>query len=183
MVATPGRLAPPQQGTEGQPGFTHETRAPPPNSPLISSPLSSNYGHLDLENSTTPTTPPSWVFDPALDTLLLRLHIETACRRGGALALMPDDLDPEQCLIRLREKGGILRWQPVSPTLMSPIDRARRKPRRARLRPAPPAVYRRRLDHLTALRLPLAAPRQPPPLGGDPAGQHALDTAHDPHLG
>ncbi|AOS63690.1 hypothetical protein [Actinoalloteichus hymeniacidonis] len=27
--------------------------------------------------------------DPALDTLLLRLHIETACRRGGALALRP----------------------------------------------------------------------------------------------
>jgi integrase/recombinase XerC len=57
--------------------------------------------------------------DPALDTLLLRLHIETACRRGGALALMPEDLDPEQCLIRLSEKGGTLRWQPVSPTLMS----------------------------------------------------------------
>jgi integrase/recombinase XerC len=27
--------------------------------------------------------------DPALDTLLLRLHAETACRRGGALALRP----------------------------------------------------------------------------------------------
>jgi hypothetical protein len=27
--------------------------------------------------------------DPALDTLLLRLHTETACRRGGALALRP----------------------------------------------------------------------------------------------
>ena len=31
--------------------------------------------------------------DPELDTLLLRLHTETACRRGGALALRPDDLD------------------------------------------------------------------------------------------
>jgi len=30
--------------------------------------------------------------DSALDTLLLRLHIETACRRGGALALRPVDL-------------------------------------------------------------------------------------------
>ena len=57
--------------------------------------------------------------DPALDTLLLRLHMETACRRGGALGLMPDDLDAEQCLIRLQEKGGTVRWQPVSPTLMS----------------------------------------------------------------
>ncbi|WP_223838757.1 tyrosine-type recombinase/integrase [Saccharopolyspora pogona] len=56
--------------------------------------------------------------DPALDTLLLRLHIETACRRGGALALRPRDLDPDQCLIRLHEKGDTMRWQPVSPTLM-----------------------------------------------------------------
>ena len=32
--------------------------------------------------------------DHALDTLLLRLHTETACRRGGALALQPSDLDP-----------------------------------------------------------------------------------------
>jgi len=56
--------------------------------------------------------------DPELDTLLLRLHTETACRRGGALALRPSDLDTEQCLILLREKGGTVRWQPVSPTLM-----------------------------------------------------------------
>jgi hypothetical protein len=27
--------------------------------------------------------------DPDLDTILLRLHTETACRRGGALALRP----------------------------------------------------------------------------------------------
>jgi integrase/recombinase XerC len=57
--------------------------------------------------------------DPALDTLLLRLHMETACRRGGALALLPSDLDPEQCLIRLHEKGETVRWQPISPTLMA----------------------------------------------------------------
>jgi integrase/recombinase XerC len=56
--------------------------------------------------------------DPALDALLLRLHTETACRRGGALALRPADLDPDQCLILLKEKGDTVRWQPVSPTLM-----------------------------------------------------------------
>lgn len=56
--------------------------------------------------------------DRDLDALLLRLHVETACRRGGALALRPIDLDPDQCLIRLREKGETDRWQPVSPTLM-----------------------------------------------------------------
>ncbi|WP_433716659.1 tyrosine-type recombinase/integrase [Nocardia sp. CA-084685] len=44
--------------------------------------------------------------------------METACRRNGALHLRPCDLDPHHCLIRLREKEGIDRWQPVSPTLM-----------------------------------------------------------------
>ncbi len=44
---------------------------------------------------------------------------ETACRRGGALALRPQDLDPDQCLVLLREKGETVRWQPVSPTLMT----------------------------------------------------------------
>jgi site-specific recombinase XerD len=57
--------------------------------------------------------------DPELDTLLLRLHTETACRRGGALGLRPADLDPDQCLVLLREKGETVRWQPVSPTLMA----------------------------------------------------------------
>jgi integrase/recombinase XerC len=57
--------------------------------------------------------------DPELDTLLLRLHTETACRRGGALALRPADLNPDQCLILLREKGETVRWQPASPTLMA----------------------------------------------------------------
>jgi hypothetical protein len=52
--------------------------------------------------------------DAILDALLLRLHTETACRRGGALALRRTDLDPDQGLVRLREKGETLRWQPIS---------------------------------------------------------------------
>ncbi|RDI43601.1 tyrosine-type recombinase/integrase [Nocardia mexicana] len=56
--------------------------------------------------------------DPNLDTLIVRLHIETACRSGGALALRPEDLEPEYCQIWLREKDQADRWQPVSPTLM-----------------------------------------------------------------
>jgi integrase/recombinase XerC len=51
--------------------------------------------------------------DPGLDTLILRLHTETACRRGGALALRPADLDPVQYLVLLREKGETVRWQPA----------------------------------------------------------------------
>ncbi|MGY2032253.1 hypothetical protein [Nocardia gipuzkoensis] len=61
--------------------------------------------------------------DPELDTLLLRLHTETGCRRGGALGLRPQDLDPVQSLILLREKGGTQLWQPVSPTLMRSLCR------------------------------------------------------------
>jgi hypothetical protein len=91
--------------------------------------------------------------DPELDTLLLRLHTETACRRGGALALRPRDLDPDQCLVLLREKGETVRWQPVSPTLMG------RLVEHARERHAPPdgqllryadghPITSRRYDHL-----------------------------------
>jgi integrase len=71
--------------------------------------------------------------DPELDTLILRLHTETACRRGGVLALRPADLDPEQCLVLLREKGETVRWQPVSPTLMAALVQ------HAEERHAPPA--------------------------------------------
>jgi integrase/recombinase XerC len=87
--------------------------------------------------------------DPELDTLLLRLHTETACRRGGALALRPQDLDPDQCLVLLREKGETVRWQPISPTLMGCLVRhaqEREAPPGGRLlcyRDGHPVTYRR----------------------------------------
>jgi integrase/recombinase XerC len=93
--------------------------------------------------------------DPELDTLLLRLHTETACRRGGALALRPQDLDTGQCLILLREKGETVRWQPVSPTLMGRLQQhghERHAPQEGQLlrytngRP----ITSRRYDHLWA---------------------------------
>ena len=56
--------------------------------------------------------------DPSLDALLLRFHLETAARTGGGLGLRVRDLDQDQCLVLLREKGSTERWQPVSPTLM-----------------------------------------------------------------
>jgi len=64
-------------------------------------------------NTTTATTGD----DTPLDTLILRLHTETACRRAAGIALTPDDVDPEWCLLRLHEKNGITRWHPASPTL------------------------------------------------------------------
>lgn len=93
--------------------------------------------------------------DPALDALVLRLHTETACRRGGALALTPADLDPDQCLIRLKEKGETVRWQPVSPTLMAYLQlhaEQRQAPAHGQLlRYADGrAITARRYDHLWA---------------------------------
>jgi integrase len=57
--------------------------------------------------------------DTELDALILRLHIETACSRGPALALRIEDLERDSCLIRLHEYRGVIRWQPISPTLMN----------------------------------------------------------------
>jgi integrase len=91
--------------------------------------------------------------DPELDTLILRLHLETACRRSGALALRPHDLDPAQCLIYLREKEGTDRWQPVSPTLMRHLiahAQQRKSPQSEQLlryRNGKP-ITSRRYDHL-----------------------------------
>ncbi len=64
--------------------------------------------------------------DVVLDALLLRLHTETACRRGGALGLRLVDLDTARGLMRLTEKGGTVRWQPISLALATALaDHAR----------------------------------------------------------
>ncbi|MGY2060165.1 MULTISPECIES: hypothetical protein [Nocardia] len=47
--------------------------------------------------------------DHPLDALILRLLIETACRRGGLLGLYIEDLNVSDCLVRLHEKGGTVR--------------------------------------------------------------------------
>lgn len=61
--------------------------------------------------------------DARLDTLLLRLHTETAARRCGALRLRVEDVDTRWCLLRLREKGDSTRWQPASPLLIDALLR------------------------------------------------------------
>ncbi|MGP4017686.1 hypothetical protein [Saccharopolyspora sp. 5N708] len=104
------------------------------------------YRHAEDDGHISPAD------NPALDTLLLPLHTETACR-GGALALRPQDLDPTQCLVFLREKGETVRWHPVSPTLTTHLQHhaeQRGAPRTAQLlrytsgRP----IITRRYDHL-----------------------------------
>jgi integrase len=52
--------------------------------------------------------------DVVLDALILRLHTETASRRGGALSLRLADLEVDNGLVRLTEKGGTQRWQPIT---------------------------------------------------------------------
>lgn len=59
--------------------------------------------------------------DPRLDSLLLRFHLETAARTGGALSLRREDLDPDQLVVTLTEKGSSQRLQPVSRTLMQAL--------------------------------------------------------------
>lgn len=56
--------------------------------------------------------------DTELDALILRLHIETACRRSSVLTLGIEDLERDDCLVRLHERGSAIRWQPISPALM-----------------------------------------------------------------
>jgi integrase len=60
--------------------------------------------------------------DAVLDALLLRLHTETACRRGGALSLRLMDLDTVHGLVLLQEKGETLRWQPVTLDLAARLE-------------------------------------------------------------
>ncbi|MGC5033386.1 tyrosine-type recombinase/integrase [Micromonospora sp. DT229] len=107
--------------------------------------------------------------DPELDSLILRLHAETACRRGGALALRPCDLDAVQCLVRLSEKGETVRWQPISPTLAQHLllhveerGDGDRKGELLRYRNGNP-ITSRRYDHLfqrLGLHLPWVATQQ-----------------------
>jgi len=105
---------------------------------------------LDAINITARTTGN----DPILDALLLRLHTETACRRGGALTLRVSDLDSDHCLVRLREKGNTTRWQPISPALTDSLSA--HAAHRGAVQPADPllryrdgrALTSRRYDHL-----------------------------------
>lgn len=83
----------------------------PPTRPGKRQPLCNNLlARINLVAATTG-------IDPELDALLIRLHTETACRVGGALALRPQDLDVQWSQVWLREKRRSERWQPVSPTL------------------------------------------------------------------
>ena len=59
--------------------------------------------------------------DPRLDLLLLRFHLETGARRGGALALTRGDLDPARQTVWLSEKNGERREQPVTTKLLAAI--------------------------------------------------------------
>lgn len=78
------------------------------------------------------------------------------------------DLDPDQCLIRLREKGGTVRWQPVSATLMTHLQQHARDRHATlagqllRYRSGKPITIRR-YDHLwrrIGLHLPWVAVQQ-----------------------
>jgi integrase len=128
--------------------------------------------------------------DAVLDALILRLHTETACRRGGALGIRLEDLDPDRCLVRLREKGSTVRWQPITPALANClVDHAAA---RGAVLPADPLLRfrngrpltNRRYDHLwkrLGEQLPWIAPKASPPTGyatpPSPGSNATTDTA------
>lgn len=56
--------------------------------------------------------------DAELDDLVYQLLRETACRRGGVIGLSVPNLTPSAGTVRLVEKYGKDRWQPVSAHLM-----------------------------------------------------------------
>ena len=60
--------------------------------------------------------------DPGLDLLLIRFHLESGARREGALNLSLRDLDKPRSTVWLREKIGIEREQPVSPSLLRALE-------------------------------------------------------------
>jgi len=99
-----------------EPGASPAHRVPKPRR-LASTRRALTAHELDQINDATRTSGN----DVILDVLLLRLHTETACRRGGALTLRLADLDTDHCLIQLREKGSTVRWQPISPALAASL--------------------------------------------------------------
>ena len=85
--------------------------------------------------------------DPELDTLLLRLHTETACRRGGALALRPARPGPGPVPDPAAGKGRDGALAAGLSHLDGPPDRAR-PPAPRPTRRAAAAVRRWAADHL-----------------------------------
>ncbi len=59
--------------------------------------------------------------DSELDALLLRFHLETGARRGGAISLTKKGLDLTSQCVLLCEKGNTERWQPVSRSLLDAL--------------------------------------------------------------
>lgn len=120
--------------------------------------------------------------DPALDCLLLRLHTETACRRGGALALRPCDLDSGAVPDPAAGEG---RHRAVAAGLTDPDDPpAAACGRAAQLaRRCAAAVRQRPAADLSAVRPSVGPDRPAPAVGGRPADQYALAAAHHADLG
>jgi site-specific recombinase XerD len=141
--AVADRLIPPQHNPAAQ---VRKPRRPPNNRRGLTSDELVEINHAAAHSGN----------DTALDTLLLRLHTETACRRRAGILLRENDIDEHWCLLRLREKNNNTRWQPASPTLTAALLEHRH--RRGTGHPEGPLLrYRdgrplstRRYDHLWA---------------------------------
>lgn len=106
--AVADRLLPPHHNPAAQ---VRKPRRPPNNRRALTNAELTEINHTTAHSGN----------DTTLDTLLLRLHTETACRRRAALLLRESDIDQRWCLLQLREKNHNTRWQPASPTLITAL--------------------------------------------------------------
>jgi len=106
--AVADRLIPPQHNPAAQ---VHKPRRPPNNRRALAGDELVEINHAVAHSGN----------DTALDTLLLRLHTETACRRRAGILLREDDINEQWCLLRLREKNHNTRWQPATPILTAAL--------------------------------------------------------------
>jgi len=120
--------------------------------------------------------------DPDLDLLLVRFHLESGARREGALNLRLRDLDKPRSTVWLREKFGIEREQPVSPSLLQALENIPRIGGGHGRRPGLP-IPTGSADHSTALQHHVRSRPAMSPVGRTHASISARPTPHGHHRG
>lgn len=90
--------------------------------------------------------------DPALDLLLVRFHLETGARREGALNMVTASLLEGMQCVKLDEKYGLVRNQPVSKTLLDHLTEHQRVRMKASPKPQDQVFRYKNGDPLTRRR-------------------------------
>ncbi len=121
--------------------------------------------------------------DHELDGLILRLHLESACRRGGALALCLCDVDERDSRVLLRGKIRVPAVAADQPDFVRGAARPRGITRRQDSGGCPAAPCERPSTDISPLRHALGAYSSGAALGSTAGRVHALAAAHDAVVG